>query len=100
MGSPQAAQHEYDIKIPAKSPFSVSPRFGPLSYGTSHLENPGVPCYYKATKRSESNVLTNLHSKESRGYANEGTRQFLKPLMSEIRGFLFALFMPQKKPDS
>ena len=60
------------------------------------LKKSGWLAIIKLQKRSESNVLINLtsNSVESRGYANDGTRQVLKPLMSEIRGFVFAIFPP------
>lgn len=32
--------------------------------------------YYEDTKRSESHVLSNSHTEESRGYVNAGTQQF------------------------
>ena len=48
---PEAAQHDQYIKTEVQSPFSVSPTFDAFSYGTSHLEKNGNPCYDKATKK-------------------------------------------------
>ena len=54
------------------------------------LQNSKTLAIIKLQKRSESNVLTHLHPKESRGYVNAGTQQLLKPLTVDVRGFLFA----------
>ena len=49
-------------------------------------------CIMKIQKRSESNVLSKLHSEESRGYVNAGTQQLLKPLTLGVGGFALPSF--------